>query len=84
LYGINYIYKLLYSLEESAVNPTVNTEEKMPKAMLDALTLHETFCVASKIDSVTTEQVKEFLEKRFNKKLADQFKPEYLFRSQGV
>lgn len=64
--------------------PTVNTEEKMPKAMLNALTLHETFCVASKIESVTAEQVKGFLEERFSKKLADQFKPEYLFKSQVV
>jgi hypothetical protein len=55
----------------------------MPKVMLDALTLHETFCVASGISFVTTEQVRKFLTKRFNEKLANQFKPEYLFNNQA-
>lgn len=66
------------------MSPIVNTDQKMPKAMLEALTLHETFCVASKIDSVTTEQVKQFLQKRFGQKLADQFDPKYLFNSQAA
>jgi hypothetical protein len=48
------------------------------------LTLHETFCVASRIETVTAEQVKEFLVKRFSQKLADQFDPKYLFNSQEV
>ena len=62
------------------MSPIVNTDVKMPKKMLKALTLHETFCVASGIDSVTEQQVKEFLAKRCN--FADDFKPEYLFSSQ--
>ncbi len=62
------------------MSPIVNTDQKMSKAMLDALTLHETFCMASRIDEVTTEQVREFLRKRFNQKLADEFDPKYLFR----
>jgi hypothetical protein len=66
------------------MSPIVNTEQKMSKAMLDALTLHETFCVASRIETVTAEQVKEFLVKRFSQKLADQFDPKYLFNSQEV
>jgi hypothetical protein len=64
------------------MSPIVNTDKKMPKTMLEALTLHETFCVASKINSVTTDQVKQFLEQRFSKKLADQFRDDYLFNSQ--
>lgn len=66
------------------MSPIVNTDQKIPKAMLEALTLHETFCVASKIDAVTTEQVKQFLQQRFGKKLADQFDPKYLFNNQVV
>ena len=66
------------------MSPIVNTDQKMSKSMLEALTLHETFCVASRIDVVTTEQVKDFLLKRFNKKLADQFRPEYLFNNQDA
>jgi hypothetical protein len=66
------------------MSPIVNTEQKMSKAMLDGLTLHETFCVASRIETVTAEQVKEFLVKRFSQKLADQFDPKYLFNSQEV
>jgi hypothetical protein len=65
------------------MSPIVNTDVKMPKVMLDALTLHETFCVASGISFVTTEQVQQFLTKRFNEKLANQFKPEYLFNNQA-
>jgi hypothetical protein len=64
------------------MSPIVNTDKKMPKAMLEALTLHETFCIASGIDKVTVNQVKQFLEKRFGQKLSEQFNPEYLFNSQ--
>lgn len=66
------------------MSPIVNTDKKMPKAMLEALTLHETFCIASGINVVTTEQVKQFLEQRFNQKLAAQFDPDYLFNNQAV
>ena len=66
------------------MSPIVNTDKKMPKAMLEALTLHETFCIASGINVVTTEQVKQFLEQRFNQKLAEQFDPDYLFNNQVV
>jgi hypothetical protein len=66
------------------MSPIVNTDVKMSKSMLEALTLHETFCVASRIDSVTTEQVKNFISKRFSQKLADQFDPKYLFNTRGA
>jgi hypothetical protein len=64
------------------MSPIVNTDVKMPKQMLRALTLHETFCVASRIQTVTTEQVKQFLTDRFSEKLANQFDPKFLFSSQ--
>jgi hypothetical protein len=66
------------------MSPIVNTDTKMSKAMLEALTLHETFCVASGIDTVTAEQVVEFLNKRFGQKLASQFNPSYLFNNQAT
>jgi len=64
------------------MSPIVNTDVKMSKTMLDALTVHETFCMASGINHVTQEDVQNFLSKRFNPKLAQQFKSDYLFNNQ--
>jgi hypothetical protein len=51
----------------------------MPKDILEALTMHEFYCIGSKIKEVTPESVREFLTARYSKKIADKFKPEYLF-----
>jgi len=59
--------------------PTVNVDVPMSKAMLDALTLHETYCVAKGIDAVSHESVCDFLTQRFGESVANQFKPEYLY-----
>lgn len=61
------------------MTPTVNVDVSMPRPMLDALTLHETFCVASGISEVSHESVCDFLAKRFGEQMANQFKPEYLY-----
>ena len=61
------------------MTPLVNVDVPMPKSMLDALTLHETFCVASGIETVTHESVCEFLSQRFGEQVANKFKPEYLY-----
>lgn len=61
------------------MKPTVNVEIPMPKPMLDALTLHETYCIAKGVEEVTHESVCDFLAKRFNESIANQFKPEYLY-----
>jgi hypothetical protein len=61
------------------MTPIVNVDVPMNKAMLDALTLHETFCVASGIESVTHESVCEFLSQRFGEQVANKFKTEYLY-----
>lgn len=66
------------------MTPYVNVDVKMSKDMLRALTMHEFFCIGSKIESVTEESVKSFLKERFNEKLANGFKPEFLFSSQVV
>lgn len=61
------------------MTPTVNVDVPMSKAMLDALTLHETYCVAMGIDIVSYEAVCDFLSQRFGEPIANQFKPEYLY-----
>jgi hypothetical protein len=61
------------------LSPYVNVDVKMSKDILEALTLHEFYCIGSKIKEVTPESVREFLLSRYNEKLANKFKPEYLF-----
>jgi hypothetical protein len=61
------------------MTPTVNVDVPMSKAMLNALTLHETYCVASGIESVTHESVCAFLSQKFGEPIANQFKPDYLY-----
>lgn len=66
------------------LSPIVNTDVKMPAKMLEALSLHETRCIVTSVNSVTDESVKAFLTDRFGKKLASKFDPAYLFSSQEV
>ena len=66
------------------LSPIVNTDVKIPAKMLDALVLHEVRCAVTGIESVTQESVKAFLSDRFGAKLANNFKPEFLFSSQAV
>lgn len=64
--------------------PMVNVEVKMPKSMLNALTIYEAFCIGSKIDFVTESDVVAFLSDKFDHKLASTFKANYLFSSQEI
>lgn len=61
------------------MSPIVNVDVPMPKDILNALGVHEAYCIVSGIESVTTESVIEFLTNRYGKKLAAKFKPQYLF-----
>jgi hypothetical protein len=61
------------------MKPYVNTDVKMPKKMLEALSLYETFCIMSNIDTVTESSAKEWLAKNFNQKISEAFKSEYLY-----
>jgi hypothetical protein len=54
----------------------------MSKAMMQALTHFEFFCIGSKIKEVTEEDVTKYLSDKFGKALARQFKQEFLFSSQ--
>ena len=64
---------------EKMMSYLVNVDVKIPKAIFDALVLHETYCVGLGIEYVTEQEVKDFLLKRFNKKMADNFKSQYLY-----
>jgi hypothetical protein len=64
------------------LSPYVNVDVKMPKDILEALTLHEFYCIGSKIKEVTPESVREFLTLRYSEKMANKFKPEYLISNQ--
>jgi hypothetical protein len=66
------------------LSPIVNTDTKMPKKMFDALALHETFCVVSKIDTVTAESVVQHLTEKHGAAFAAGFKPEFLLNSQAT
>jgi hypothetical protein len=66
------------------LSPIVNTEIKMPAKMLNALSLHETRCVVTGVQTVTDESVKAFLTERYGEKLASTFNPKFLFSIQGA
>jgi hypothetical protein len=66
------------------LSPIVNTDVKIPTKMLEALTLHEMRCVVTGVEFVTQGSVKAFLLDRFGAKLANNFKPAFLFSSQAV
>jgi hypothetical protein len=59
--------------------PVVNTEIKMPKSMMNALSLFETHCVCLGIAEVNLDEVLDFLTKHYDESFANKFKIEYLF-----
>jgi hypothetical protein len=61
------------------MKPIVNVDVKMPKKMLNALTLYETYCLANNISITNLDMVNEFLIKKFNESMAKEFKREYLY-----
>jgi len=61
------------------MKPIVNTDVKMSKQMLDALTLFETYCVASLTKKTNESEVKGFLMANFGEDIASKFKKEYLY-----
>lgn len=71
------------SEKTNTLTPYVNTDVKIPKPLLDALTLHEFSCAAREINTVTSESVKKFLSDRFGDSIASKFKPDYLIKAQA-
>jgi hypothetical protein len=59
--------------------PVVNTDIRMPKSMMEALSLFETQCVMLKIEEVNLEDVLDFLTKNYDKNFGNKFKIEYLY-----
>lgn len=57
----------------------VNTEAKIPKQLFESLCLFETWCVAKRKDTASEEEVKQWLADRIGVRLANQFKPEFLY-----
>jgi hypothetical protein len=76
-------HKISLHQRGKTMTPYVNTSKKMSKRLFDALTLHEFSCAAKNTQSVTEESVRQFLEQRFDKKLADQFSPDCLLIGQA-
>lgn len=70
--------------ETDILTPFVNTDIKMPKSVLDALTLHEFSCLAKQVAIVSPDAVREFLTSRFGEKMAAKFRPEYLIKAPSV
>ena len=70
--------------ETDILTPFVNTDIKMPKSVLDALTLHEFSCQAKQVATVSPDAVRQFLAARYGKKIAAKFKPEYLIKAPCV
>jgi hypothetical protein len=64
------------------LSPYMNTSVKMPKAMFDALQKHEITCCVTNVKSVTEDDVRSFLRTHYNDKMAESFKPSYLFSTQ--
>lgn len=59
------------------MKPIVNTDVKMTKNMLRALTMLETYCIATDTKDVNEQFVIDFLNMY---KVKDQFKSEYLYQ----
>ena len=57
----------------------VNTDVKMPKKMLRALTLFETYCMCHEKKETNKKEVQEFLKDHFNEDFANSFNDNYLY-----
>jgi hypothetical protein len=62
------------------MKPIVNVDVSMPKYMLKALTLLETYCVATGTENVDHEFVSNFLHWQFGDEVANKFKADYLYQ----
>ena len=58
----------------------VNRNIKMPKKMMESLSLFEAYCIIYKIEQATEQTVKEFIKKHYNQNLADKFNINYLYQ----
>lgn len=50
--------------------------------MFDALSIFETYCVVSGIDTVTYQQVIDYLTSHYGTEISQHFMPKYLFSTQ--
>ena len=68
--------------ETNILSPFVNTDVRMPKKLLEALTLHEFYCCSSNIKKVSEANVRSFLNEHYGASMSDKFRPEYLINTQ--
>lgn len=61
----------------------VNTEVKMPKRMFDAIGIFEAICCVTGKKTCTEDEVRAYLREKHGDKLADAFRPEYMFKSRA-
>jgi hypothetical protein len=58
---------------------TVNTNIKIPKKIMECLTLFETYCVIKNIQETNKDEVRSFIKEYYDEKLANKFKSKYLY-----
>lgn len=61
--------------------PVVNTDVKMSKKMMHSLNIFEAVCAVRGVNEVSETDVTIFLTEKYGPKIADLFKPEYLFKN---
>lgn len=63
------------------LSPIVNTEINIPEKMFDALCLLEIVLCARGVNSVSQEEIKEYLKNKYDNDFAESFYPEYMISS---
>ena len=63
------------------LSPVINTEVKMPKKMMEALTRFETICAVTNVKEVAESDVRSFLVSEYGEAFANKFDVSYLFSS---
>jgi hypothetical protein len=64
---------------EKNLSPLINTDVRIPEDMFEALLINEVNWICKRIDAVSEEDVKGFLAEEYGQKMANRFKPKYLF-----
>ena len=58
----------------------INTDIKMPKKMMESLSLFEAYCIGMNKNTTTIDEVKDFITKHYNIDLANKFNDKYLYQ----
>ena len=66
------------------VSVYVNTDTNMDQDMLDALTRFEFHCCMALRTEADSEEISAFLSDNYGTEMAARFKPNMMFRTQGI